>query len=103
MQTQKRGGIGLGTHLENVYYDMHGSSFNPCNAAQKRHNVGFVLVDGPFEGGLAIAAGRRVGRKRDNTTTQHQKRVSNKNAHVVFAFTSALAAISSWHTLTVLT
>jgi hypothetical protein len=48
MQTQKRGGTGLGTRLENVNYDMHGSSFNPCNAAQKRHNVGFVLVDGPF-------------------------------------------------------
>jgi hypothetical protein len=27
------------------------------------HDVGFVHVDGPFEGDMAVTAGKRVGRK----------------------------------------
>jgi hypothetical protein len=38
--------------------------FCSANAAQQRHNVAFVLVDGAFEGGVAITAGRRVSGKR---------------------------------------
>ena len=34
--------------------------FFSANAAQQRHNLGFVLVDGVFEGGVAVTAGRRV-------------------------------------------
>ncbi len=43
-----------------------------ANAAQQRHNIGFVQVDGHFEGGLAVTAGRRVGGMRQNNTTQSQ-------------------------------
>jgi hypothetical protein len=31
-----------------------------ANAAQQRHNFAFVLVDGHFEGVVAVTAGRRV-------------------------------------------
>jgi hypothetical protein len=43
-----------------------------ANAAQQRHNIRFVQVDGHFEGGLAVTAGRRVGGMRQNITTQNQ-------------------------------
>jgi hypothetical protein len=33
--------------------------FLRANAAQQRHNVGFVPVDGAFERGLAVSAGSR--------------------------------------------
>ena len=41
-------------------------------AAQQRHDVEFVHVDGPFEEGLAVTAGRRVSCKQENDTTQNQ-------------------------------
>ncbi len=43
-----------------------------ANAAEQRHNVGFVLVDGEFEGGVAVTAGRRVSGNHENNTTQNQ-------------------------------
>jgi hypothetical protein len=43
-----------------------------ANAAQQRHNVGFVHADGIFEGGAAATAGRRVSRNHENNTTQNQ-------------------------------
>lgn len=52
-----------------------------ANAAQQRHNVGFVFVhfpfgskitDGPVEGGLSVTAGRQVRGKHGNNTTQNQ-------------------------------
>ncbi len=45
--------------------------FSP-NAAQQCHDVGFVHVDGAFEGDMAVTAGKRVGRKHanNNNTTK---------------------------------
>ncbi len=43
-----------------------------ASAAQQRHNVGFVPVDGHFEGGAAATAGRRVSGNHENNTTQNQ-------------------------------
>jgi hypothetical protein len=47
-------------------------SFLRANAAQQRHNVGFVLVDGIFEGGVAVSAGRRVSGKHYNNKIKNQ-------------------------------
>ncbi len=46
--------------------------FLRANAAQQRHNVGFLRVDGKFEGGAADTAGRRVSGNQENNTTQNQ-------------------------------
>jgi hypothetical protein len=43
-----------------------------ADAAQQRHNVAFVPVDGVFEGGRAVPAGRQVMGKHENNTTQNQ-------------------------------
>ncbi len=43
-----------------------------ANFAQQRHNVAFVPVDGHFEGGAAVTAGRRVSSNHENNTTKIQ-------------------------------
>jgi hypothetical protein len=47
--------------------------FLRANAAQQHHNVAFVLVDGAFEGGVAVTAGRRVSGNHENDPKQNQK------------------------------
>jgi hypothetical protein len=44
--------------------------FGSANAAQQRHNFAFVLVDGQFEGGVAVTAGKRLSRKHENNAMQ---------------------------------
>ena len=46
--------------------------FLRANAAQQRHNVALLEGDGPFEGGHAATAGRRVSGNHENNTTQNQ-------------------------------
>ncbi len=43
-----------------------------ADAAQQRHNVEFLLFNGPIEGGLAATAGKGVSRKQEIDTTQNQ-------------------------------
>ncbi len=69
-----------------------------ANAAQQRHNVGFILVDGLFEGGVAATEGKQVSRKHEYNTEQNQMRILNMNAHSSVASTSALPEIGSSHT-----
>jgi hypothetical protein len=69
-----------------------------ANAAQQRHNFKVLQAHGEPEGGAVVTAGRRVSGNHDNNATQNQWQIQNTNAHSLFAFTSALAIISSLHT-----
>jgi hypothetical protein len=67
-------------------------SFRNANAAKECDHVGFVVVDGTFEGSATIAATRRVsGEKRHAKANQ---------AHRSVAAASAFAKISVQHTST---
>ena len=69
-----------------------------ANAAQQRHNVAFFHIDGAYQGGVAVPAGRRVSGNHENNTKQNQQQIQNTNAYRFFASTSALPAISTSHT-----
>ncbi len=66
------------------------SSHFTANAAQQLHNVGFVLIDGAFEGGVAPTAGRRLKYNKSAANEKH-KCAPALCIHVSFACNQQLA------------
>ncbi len=67
------------------------SSLFTANAAQQLHNVGFVLIDGAFEGGVAPTAGRRLKYNNKSAANEKHKCAPVFCIHVSFACNQQLA------------
>ena len=69
-------------------------SFRRAGAAQEGSHVGFVLVDGHFEGSFAVTAGQRVRLR----AQQHTRARRAHSPHLSLAATSDLAWTRSFVT-----
>ena len=73
-------------------------SFLRANAAQQRHNVGFVPANGQFEGGRAVTAGRRVSGPKTSLKLRLGVPLSQKRGEMCRTLMSLAAAAATQHT-----